>query len=189
MALARDKNAFIRVGGGENWGDTYRSVKTFNQAQDSYKYHALGGAVSTVTPMGWTFQGGLGATTGSRLFGLGVDQVLQIEAVLPQGQHVRFGPTSWEDEEGFLHPKTTAVSGVCNTNPDEDEANWIWEPCPTEIKFDDLWFAFRGGGGGTWRIVTSIYLQLHNYLPVEKASGLTRSYFMEEDKCNICQRH
>jgi len=167
MVLARDKNAFIRVGGGENFGDVFGSVRAFNEAQESFKYHAVGGAVSTVTPMGWTFQGGLGGTTGGRMYGFGVDQVLQIEAVLPNGQHVRFGPTSWEDKEGFLYPKTTAVSGVCNTNPGEEEANWIWETCPTEINFDDLWFAFLGGGGGTWGIVTSIYLQLHDYLPLE----------------------
>ena len=37
----------------------------------------------------------------------------------------------------------------------------------TEINFDDLWFAFLGGGGGTWGIVSSIYLQLHDYLPLE----------------------
>jgi len=172
MALARDKNAFIRVGGGENWGDVYGTVRAFNEAQDSYRYHAVGGAVATVTPMGWTFQGGLGGTTGGRMYGIGTDQVLQIEAVLPNGQHVRFGPTSWEDEEGFLYPKTTAVSGVCNTNPGGEEVDWIWESCPTEINFDDLWFAFRGGGGGTWGIVTSIYLQLHDYLPLEIISGL-----------------
>ena len=188
MALARDKNAFIRVGGGENFGDVYGSVRAFNEAQESFKYHAVGGAVSTVTPMGWTFQGGLGGTTGGRMYGFGVDQVLQIEAVLPNGQHVRFGPTSWENKEDFLYPKTTAVSGVCNTNPREEEANWIWGTCPTEINFDDLWFAFLGGGGGTWGIVTSIYLQLHDYLSLEYVTFPTTpdfARFMFPQFCNI----
>lgn len=168
LALSRGKKAYVRVGGGENWGDVYSSVHEFNNATANFTYHVVGGAAPSVTPMGWTFQGGLGATAGSRMFGLGVDQVLQIEAVLPNGQHVRFGPTSWEAQEGFLYPRTTAVSGLCNTSPnEEDEKNWKWESCPMEINFDDLWFAFRGGGGGTWGVVTSIYLQLHDYRPME----------------------
>ena len=170
LALARGKKAFIRVGGGEAWVDVYRSVHEFNEAQENFKYHAMGGAAGTVTPMGWTFQGGLGGTTGSRLYGLGVDQVLQIEAVLPNGQHVRFGPTSWEDQEGFIYPRTTVVFGVCNQNPEGKEEDWTWGSCPTDINFDDLWFAFCGGGGGTWGIVTSIYLQLHDFLPYEQIS-------------------
>ena len=87
---------------------------------------------------------------------------------------MKFGPTEWEDAsaEGFIVPCTKAkvVSGVCRSNPDEhDEEKWIWERCPGPedfgIDFNDLWFAVRGGGGGTWGVVTSVYLQLHDYLP------------------------
>ena len=102
--------------------------------------------------------------------GLGVDQVVQLEMVLPNGAHVKFGPTEWEDAsaEGFIVPKTKVVSGVCRSNPDEhDEEKWIWERCPEDfdVDFNDLWFAVRGGGGGTWGVVTSVLLQLHDYLP------------------------
>jgi FAD/FMN-containing dehydrogenase len=38
---------------------------------------------------GWTFSGGLSGTTAGRTFGFGVDQVLQLEMVLPNGQHVK----------------------------------------------------------------------------------------------------
>ena len=101
---------------------------------------------------------------------MGVDQVLQVEMVLPNGYHVKFGPTEWEDAsaEGFVVPRTTVVSGVCRSNPDEqDEEKWIWEDCPEDfdIDFDDLWFAVRGGGGGTWGVVTSVTLQLQDFLP------------------------
>ncbi len=101
---------------------------------------------------------------------MGVDQVLQVEMVLPNGYHVKFGPTEWEDAsaDGFVVPRTTVVSGVCRSNPDEeDEEKWIWEACPEDfdIDFYDLWFAVRGGGGGTWGVVTSATLQLHEYLP------------------------
>jgi hypothetical protein len=66
--------------------------------------------------------------------------------VLPTGKHVKFGPTEWDDSvifDGYLQPKTTAVSGVCNSNPEEDEALWIWEECEGDIPWNDLWFAVR----------------------------------------------
>ena len=87
--------------------------------------------------------------------------------VLPNGQHVKFGPTEWEVVAGYDVPKTLKVSGVCNTAADSTEP--VWAACPQDlaINFDDLWLAVRGGGGGTWGVVLSIYLQLHEYLPYE----------------------
>ena len=110
---------------------------------------------------------------------MGADQVLQIEMVLPNAYHVKFGPTEWEDasENGFIVPRTTVVSGVCRSNPDEqDEEKWIWEECPEDfdIDFGDLWYAVRGGGGGSWGVVTSMSLQLHDYLPFTEF-GMSRS--------------
>lgn len=59
LSLAKGKTAVIRVGGGENWGQVYKSVSDANKAQsDGYKYHAVGGAAAVVSPMGWTFSGG-----------------------------------------------------------------------------------------------------------------------------------
>lgn len=45
---------------------------------------------------------------------------------------MRFGPTEWEDSEGYLVPKTTKVSGECMI--DEE-----WSECPAEddINFDE----------------------------------------------------
>lgn len=172
LSVAKGMPAIIKVGGGENFDKVYRAVSDANKAQEGgYKYHLVGGAAGTVSPMGWTWQGGLGGTTGSRKFGLGVDQVVQIEMVLPNGHHVKFGPTEWEDAsaDGFTVPKTRSVSGVCRSNPEEqDEEKWTWETCPDDfgIDFNDLWFAVRGGGGGTWGIVTAVHLQLHDYLPL-----------------------
>jgi hypothetical protein len=119
--------------------------------------------------MGWTFQGGLAWATNSRSIGLGVDQVIQVDMVLPNGEHVRFGPTQWEDQdENFIYPATTKATGVCLQNPEEeDESKWAWSACEEDIPFDDLWFALRGGGGGTWGIVTSMIINLHDYLPLE----------------------
>jgi hypothetical protein len=77
---------------------------------------------------------------------------MQIEMVLPNGEHVKFGPTEWEDVEGYDVPKTLTVSGVCNTNPEESEEEWEWGTCPADTNndIDNLWFAVRGGGGGTY---------------------------------------
>jgi len=157
FALARNKPAVIHVGGGEDWSDVYTSVKSFNDLQESYKYHAVGGNVGSVSPQGWTWQGGLGGTTGGRKYGFGVDHVAQIEMVLPSGLHVLFGPTSWEDADGFEYPRTTKVSGVC-----KDETG-VWGPCQDNVNFDDLWFAQRGGLGGTWGVVVSMYLVLMEF--------------------------
>lgn len=94
LSLAKNKTAVIRVGGGENWGQIYQSVRDANKVQpDGFKYHAVGGAAATVSPMGWTFSAGLSGTTAGRTFGFGADQVLQIEMVLPNGQHVKVSNT------------------------------------------------------------------------------------------------
>jgi len=172
FAKARGKNGIIRVGGGENFDKMYRAVKSFNENHKnetgSYKYYNAGGGAGTVSPMGWTFQGGLATTTNGRSIGFGVDQVIQVDMVLPNGEHVRFGPTQWEDQDdNFIYPSTTEVTGVCLQNPEEDESKWAWSTCEEDIPFDDLWFALRGGGGGTWGIVTSMIINLHDYLPLE----------------------
>jgi hypothetical protein len=98
-----------------------------------------------------------------------VDQVLELELVLANEQHVKLYPTEWNKDtsaEGFLYPKTTKVEGLCNTNVDNDELMWKWEPCKEPIPpFNDLWFAVRGGGGGTYGVLTSLKYQLHNFIP------------------------
>lgn len=61
------------------------------------------------------------STNGMRLYGLGVDQVLHAEMVMPNGRHVRFGPTHWELEESMMYPKTKKVAGYCNEGDLSDE--------------------------------------------------------------------
>ncbi|KAL7450099.1 hypothetical protein ACHAWC_002080 [Mediolabrus comicus] len=150
LSVAKNKPGVIRVGGG------------------GAKYLVVGGGSGSVSPFGWSFQGGLSGTTGGSRFGLGADQIVQMEMVLPNGYHVKFGPTKWEDAsaEGFIVPKTTAVTGLCRSNPEEqDEEEWIWEDCPDDfdVDFMDLWYAVRGGGGGTYGVALSMHLQLHDF--------------------------
>jgi len=91
--------------------------------------------------------GGLGWGQ-ERGWGMGADQVLEIEAILADGRHVKFHPIEWESVEGYIYPKTTKVAGYCNANVDADESDWIWGACEEPAPpFEDLWMAFRGGGG------------------------------------------
>ena len=65
--------------------------------------------------------------------------------VLPNGHHVRFGPSEWEDAsaDGFIVPPTIDVPGLYHSNPEEQD------------KKKQRW--------GTLGVVTSLYLQLHEY--------------------------
>eukprot|EP00957_Ditylum_brightwellii_P171736 13074109-Ditylum_brightwellii.AAC.1 len=106
---------------------------------------------------------GLSGTTGMRMFGYAADQVVQVEMVLPTGGHVRFSPTEWVNGDQLAWPRTTKVTGWCNSNPVEDETEWEWEVCPQGgVNFDDLWHAVRGGGNG-WGVITSLEYQLPDY--------------------------
>ena len=72
VSVAKGKPGVIRVGGGENWDKTYRSVKAANEAlPGGYRYHVVGGNSATVSPMGWTWSGGLASTTAGRKYGFG----------------------------------------------------------------------------------------------------------------------
>jgi len=185
-AKARGKNATLRCGGGQIWDGVYRGVSEWN-AGNTRKYHVVGGAAGTVSAAGgWLQGGGLSGTTGMRMYGFGADQVLQLEMVLTDGRHIRFMPSSWESNLGSsqIYPQTTMVEGQCNMNISAPEDMWEWGNCDSQINFEDLWMAVRGGGGGTYGIVTAVTYQLHD-LPGNldiltqgalDPSSLTKSY-------------
>ena len=167
LARARGKKAIIRIGGGEPHDHTYRAVLDWNK-NHANRYTIVGGGAGTVGAAGGWLQGG-GLSTGlERHYGFGVDQILEIEMVLADGTHVKFGPTKWETKKGFIYPRTTVVTGYCNSNLVLDESQWKWHACPISkaIPFSDLWFAVRGGGGGSYGIVTKVQAQLHEFQSV-----------------------
>lgn len=132
------------------------------------KYNLVTGGSGTVSAAGgWLASGGLSGNNGMRMYGLGVDQVLHVEMVLPSGTHVRFGPSQWKTKDGNIYPITTEVIGYCNMGELSDEILWDWQECSEDINFSDLWYAVRGGGGGTFGVVTSVYYQLHEFIPME----------------------
>lgn len=167
LALARNKTALVRVGGGEGNDDIYHSVEYWNnKVPRTKKYDVMGGASGFVGGGGgWLLGGGLGIGATDRSWGVGVDQVLELEMVLPDGRHVKFGPTEWEEKEGLLYPQTTKVTGYCNVNIDHHESKWLWEECEDEPFWEDLWFAVRGAGGGTYGVLLSSTHQLHDFEP------------------------
>jgi hypothetical protein len=116
LAIARGKSAVMRGGGGQICDEAFRTLETWNSDPNNRPYHAMIGAAGTVGLAGWTFGGGLGGTTSMRSYGVGVDQVLHIEMVLPDGRFVRFGPSAWKPPKdgNQLYPQTTDVTGFCN---------------------------------------------------------------------------
>ena len=185
LAKARNKSATLRIGGGEKWGNVYTAVENVNYYFEKFFNNTVavvGGGAGTVSAVGGWMQGG-GLSIGlERLWGFGVDQVLELEMVLAYGSHVKFGPSEWEEVEGFTVPKTTKVAGLCNQNVDEDESQWDWQECADEKPFADLWHAVRGGGGGSYGIVTAAteqlnpHRQLYSLIPKAEFKALSAQY-------------
>ena len=106
----------VKVGGGNQWKEVYRTV--------GVNFDIVGGGGLSVSAAGgWMHGGGLSAM--SRFYGLGVDNLLQVNLVTADGQHV------------------TA------------------DPCQNQ----DLFWAIRGGGGGTFGVVTSVVYKIHPVSP------------------------
>ncbi|KAL7545069.1 hypothetical protein ACHAWF_008427 [Thalassiosira exigua] len=155
LALARGKSAVVRVSGSEGNDSIYSSVHNWNHAVPREKrYQVSGGGEGAVGAGGGYMMGsGLGMGVNDRKWGICVDQVLVLEMVLPSGEHVKFGPSEWEEVDGYLYPQTRAVKGLCNKNINHLESEFEWGECESGVPFEDLWFAVRGGGGGTWGVV------------------------------------
>jgi len=164
LALARNKTAAIRVSAGQTWGEVFYGVESWNRLNGkryAHKYEVVGGGGMTVSAIGGWLQGGGLGRGNDRLYGIGVDQVLEIEMILSNGEHVKFGPTEWSTKEKMLYPQTTKIEGYCNNHIVNDESLWKWSKCKNNIPFEDLWQAVRGGGGGTYGLVLAMHIQLH----------------------------
>eukprot|EP00913_Durusdinium_trenchii_P021905 g20583.t1 len=68
------------------------------------------------------------------------------------------------DSSNRLRAGARRLEDSRRTALEAEASNWQWEPCDDvglPVTFKQLWFAVRGGGGGTYGIVTSVYYQLH----------------------------
>ena len=90
------------------------------------------GHAANVGIVGWTCGGGHSQL--GPLYGLGVDQVLEIEMVGADGSIIIANKNG-----------TDVYNGVNHQHLDDS----------------DLFWAMRGGGGGTWGILTSMTIKLH----------------------------
>lgn len=109
----------FHFGAGEQWGNAYQFAQDNDMA-------VLGGTCGTVGIAGWLSGGGHSPLT--PWYGMGVDNVRQVEIVTPKGE--------------------VLVANKC-LNP-------------------DLFFAVRGGGGGTFGLVTNItYKALEKFKVIE----------------------
>ncbi|KAI0526513.1 putative 6-hydroxy-D-nicotine oxidase [Xylaria bambusicola] len=112
----------MKLGAGVEVGELYA-------AADKYGVSAVGGECKGVGVTGGYIQGG-GHSPLSSIYGMGADQVLSIDIVLPNGRFIT------ADKKN--HP--------------------------------DIFWAVRGGGGGTFGVVTSMTVKVH---PKSVYSGLT----------------
>ena len=101
---------------------------------------------------------------------------MELEAVLPSAAHVKIFPSEFNTVEGYIYPQTSKVAAWCNANVSDNETEWDWKPCTEEelgttVTPEDLWRAFRGGGGGTYGIVTSVKYQLFDQKPFQVVLG------------------
>ena len=103
----------IKIAGAYTWGDVYATAKANNVI-------VVGGGTPSVGAIGGWMQGG-GHGPASRQFGLGADQVLELDVVLSSGLIV--------------------TANACQNS--------------------DLFFALRGGGGGTYGVVISTTVKAH----------------------------
>lgn len=102
----------VGIHGGEIWDDVFQAVRG--------RYHVVSGDTRTVSAAGGWLQG-VGLSHTCRKYGLGVDNVVSFDVVLPEGRQV--------------------TADLCQNT--------------------DLFWALRGGGGGTFGVVTHVEYKLH----------------------------
>lgn len=124
----------MKLGAGVQVGELY-------DAADELDVTAVGGECKGVGVTGGYIAGG-GHSPVSSIYGLGSDQVLSIDVVLPNGRFV-----------------------TC----DEDNNA-------------DLFWAIRGGGGGTFGVVTSMTVKVH---PKMKFAGVTWDLSIPENNSEV----
>lgn len=88
LAVKNGAVASVKLHAGMVWGDVYKQVAKYNLT-------VIGGADPHVGMGGWMQGGGHGPL--SSLFGLGADQVLEMEVVTPDGKYRIINPNSSPD--------------------------------------------------------------------------------------------
>ena len=121
-----------RLGAGLTWGYSKFGAPGVHQMAAERDRVVVSGHASEVGIVGWSLGGGHGQLVGT--FGMGVDQLLEVELVAADGSLLV------ANAEG-----TTRVA--------EGRATFTADA--------ELFWALRGGGAGPWGIVTALTIRLH----------------------------
>jgi len=126
-------DGYIRLGSGWTWGTSKFGVVGVHELAKQNNRVVVSGHAGNVGIVGWSLGGGHGQLVGA--YGMGVDQVLEVEMVIADGSMVvaNANGTLVTSEDGITEHTTNA----------------------------DLFWALRGGGAGTWGIVTAMTIKLH----------------------------
>ncbi|KAL3464810.1 hypothetical protein BJX64DRAFT_297928 [Aspergillus heterothallicus] len=134
---ARPSGDVITFGGGQQFAGIYKFAHEHN-------YRVVGGSSSTVGAAGGWITGG-GHSILSNELGLGVDNVQELKAVLPNGTYV--------------------TANRCQNQ--------------------DIFFALRGGGGGTFGVITEMSTLAHPEKPMVSISVFSLSLTNADDFISI----
>ena len=123
----------IRLGSGMTWGTSKMGDIGVHELAAGVDRVVVSGHAGNVGIVGWSLGGGHGQLVGT--YGMGVDQVLQVEMLVADGTFII------ANERGT----TKVYSNHSRSHSTENELFW----------------ALRGGGAGTWGIITSMTVKLH----------------------------
>jgi len=138
LQSSRNAAGEIALESGNSWIEVYKEVDHIYSKENgtSPRRVIVGGSAHTVAMGGYT-QGG-GHSPISRTFGLAVDNLLEAEIVTVDGRILTVS------DKGYV---ATELNGSVSTSNDSS-----------------LFWAIRGGGGGTWGVITTFTFKLH-YAP------------------------
>ncbi|XP_060084761.1 uncharacterized protein LOC132564025 [Ylistrum balloti] len=126
LSSTRHLDGEVTIGSGAPWLSVYEKLTQYDRV-------IVGGSAHTVAMGGYTHGGGHSPM--SRMFGLAVDNLLEVEIVLADGSIAIASADGTE---------ITGTDGVVNRTSDSD-----------------LFWALRGGGGGTYGISTKFTFKIH----------------------------
>ena len=116
------------------WGTSKYTMKGVHELANEKGRVVVTGHAAEVGIVGWSMGGGHSPL--STLHGLGVDQMLEVELVGADGSHI-----------------IANVNGTTSISPDVKMVEFT--------ENNDLFWAMRGGGAGTWGAVTAMTFKLH----------------------------
>lgn len=145
---------------GELKVETGNTWKEIYQELDKYKRVVAGGSAHMVSPGGYTLGGGHGPLSPS--IGLAVDNLLEIQVVLADGRIT----TCTETQSVHEYPDGTTET--------EENGNLFW--------------AMRGGGGGTFGIVVYYVFKLHPDPEAMVLVAIGMPFYAETDSYDVATK-